>query len=131
MDVVLNNGAREQAVWRLANKVVAVYFSAGWCPPCQRFTPLLKAMSLCIVNLPASFINTWGLGVLREAQEVGEAIRSGVRLMGSKRVRHDRLLQAEDGRLGVPAIRRFDDRVSRKRFNALHTANIHSFILSF
>ncbi|EDO34941.1 predicted protein [Nematostella vectensis] len=26
----------------LQNKVVAIYFSASWCPPCQKFTPLLK-----------------------------------------------------------------------------------------
>jgi len=25
----------------LRNKVVGVYFSAGWCPPCRDFTPLL------------------------------------------------------------------------------------------
>ncbi|CAH1776049.1 unnamed protein product [Owenia fusiformis] len=26
---------------RLANKVVGLYFSASWCPPCKQFTPLL------------------------------------------------------------------------------------------
>ncbi|XP_067678658.1 nucleoredoxin-like protein 2 [Haliotis asinina] len=25
-------------------RVTAVYFSASWCPPCQKFTPLLKQM---------------------------------------------------------------------------------------
>jgi nucleoredoxin len=26
----------------LANKVVGIYFSAHWCPPCQGFTPILS-----------------------------------------------------------------------------------------
>lgn len=25
----------------LQGKIVGIYFSAGWCPPCQQFTPLL------------------------------------------------------------------------------------------
>lgn len=25
----------------LKNKVVGIYFSAGWCPPCRDFTPIL------------------------------------------------------------------------------------------
>jgi nucleoredoxin len=28
------------------NKVIALYFSAHWCPPCQKFTPILKVIDI-------------------------------------------------------------------------------------
>jgi nucleoredoxin len=36
-----NNGGDEDAS-KLKGKVVGVYFSAHWCPPCRQFTPVLK-----------------------------------------------------------------------------------------
>ncbi|KAL3077263.1 hypothetical protein niasHS_013252 [Heterodera schachtii] len=40
--VVLSDGSKVEAEVFLKDKVVAVYFSAGWCPPCRAFTPKLK-----------------------------------------------------------------------------------------
>jgi len=39
----------------LANKVVAVYFSAHWCPPCRNFTPMLKEFYNELKSMGASF----------------------------------------------------------------------------
>ena len=40
----LTSPATVSAADALSNKLVAVYFSAHWCPPCQRFTPMLASM---------------------------------------------------------------------------------------
>uniref|UniRef100_A0AC34F9R3 Thioredoxin domain-containing protein n=1 Tax=Panagrolaimus sp. ES5 TaxID=591445 RepID=A0AC34F9R3_9BILA len=36
------NGGGSEDSSKLSNKVVGVYFSAHWCPPCRNFTPILK-----------------------------------------------------------------------------------------
>ncbi|XP_069127952.1 nucleoredoxin-like protein 2 [Argopecten irradians] len=36
------NRGRVEAVKALEKKLIGLYFSAGWCPPCRQFTPLLK-----------------------------------------------------------------------------------------
>ncbi|XP_060072588.1 nucleoredoxin-like protein 2 [Ylistrum balloti] len=36
------NSGRVEALKALDKKLVGLYFSAGWCPPCRQFTPLLK-----------------------------------------------------------------------------------------
>ena len=39
--LVRRSGVLIHAEEALQSKVVALYFSAGWCPPCNQFTPVL------------------------------------------------------------------------------------------
>ena len=39
----------------LDGKIVALYFSASWCGPCQQFTPLLKTFYTAIKRLGKPF----------------------------------------------------------------------------
>ncbi|KAK3089054.1 hypothetical protein FSP39_000468 [Pinctada imbricata] len=38
------NRGKVEALPAIQNRVIGLYFSAGWCPPCQQFTPLLKSL---------------------------------------------------------------------------------------
>lgn len=42
VEVLDQDGKKHNASEVFADKVVALYFSAGWCPPCRAFTPKLK-----------------------------------------------------------------------------------------
>ena len=39
----------------LNGKIVGLYYSAGWCPPCQQFTPLLGELYEELKNRNANF----------------------------------------------------------------------------
>jgi len=40
-DTLVDNEGKEYASSSLDGKIVGLYFSASWCPPCRKFTPIL------------------------------------------------------------------------------------------
>ena len=48
-------GSTMNGIEPLENKIVALYFSASWCGPCQQFTPRLKEFYLSIKRLGKPF----------------------------------------------------------------------------
>ena len=48
--LVLHDGTAVNASEYLANKVVALYFGAGFCLPCRLLTPKLKVQSFLILT---------------------------------------------------------------------------------
>ena len=43
VDLIRSDGSKVKANEALSDKkIVALYFSAHWCPPCRGFTPVLK-----------------------------------------------------------------------------------------
>ncbi len=63
---LLSKDGQVSALDALRGKYVGVYFSASWCPPCQRFTPMLVeayTSSLKAKNLEIVFVSA-GQGAL-------------------------------------------------------------------
>ena len=63
---LLSKDGEVSALDALQGKYVGVYFSASWCPPCQRFTPLIVdayTSSLKAKNLEIVFVSA-GQGLL-------------------------------------------------------------------
>ncbi|TMS37614.1 hypothetical protein L596_004510 [Steinernema carpocapsae] len=42
VELVRKDETKVDATEALKGKIVGLYFSAGWCPPCRQFTPKLK-----------------------------------------------------------------------------------------
>jgi thiol-disulfide isomerase/thioredoxin len=51
---LIDNSGKSVPLDRLADKIVGIYFSAHWCPPCRRFTPELASFhkTLAAQNKP-------------------------------------------------------------------------------
>lgn len=41
-EIITKNGRKPTSEVVLGKKVIGIYFSAHWCPPCRQFTPLLS-----------------------------------------------------------------------------------------
>jgi nucleoredoxin len=55
VNIVLSDGQKVDAGEHLKDKVVALYFSAMWCPPCRAFTPKLKVFVKIIIKIRKYF----------------------------------------------------------------------------
>lgn len=53
--IILSDGSKVKGGDHLKNKVVALYFSAMWCPPCRAFTPKLKEYYEALKNAGKNF----------------------------------------------------------------------------
>ncbi|GMR37016.1 hypothetical protein PMAYCL1PPCAC_07211, partial [Pristionchus mayeri] len=52
---LFKNGEGEADSSVLEGKTIGIYFSAHWCPPCRKFTPLLKDFHAELVDDDAEF----------------------------------------------------------------------------
>lgn len=91
-DLLTSSGATVPASRALSDaRVVALYFSAHWCPPCRQFTPLLRrafqqaraagrASRTALVFVSSDRSEAEQLSYMREAHGDWPAVRAGSEL---------------------------------------------------
>ncbi|KAE9553654.1 hypothetical protein FO519_003102 [Halicephalobus sp. NKZ332] len=71
VEIIGQDGKKHNAAEVLKDKVVALYFSAAWCPPCRAFTPKLKRYYEALQKTGKNFEIVW-VSRDREAEDLLE-----------------------------------------------------------